>query len=504
MSESNNIQQLLREGIELAREGNKAEAREKFQQVVELDDKNEKGWFWLASVVETDEERRVCLSNVLFINPNNERAQKIMAQLEAKEKQRAAEEEVIPGISRRQLMLVVGGGLAVIVLLLVGFLLITGSRNAQIAEQTRVALAAIEAATQSVLDAQASATSAMETQIAIASPTPTPSPTSSRPTLPPTFTPQASPTPPVTATPLPPPAGLSGTIAGWSGRNPSQPGFLPVGLFPVNGGGQFTRLSSEPGRNPDFNGDYSKLIYTRYYSVTADFGMEQINVSGTGAEQLGQGLALLKPQMPNYCKVGNIITFVAVPTDQRDIQFGAGETIQLAFQLYTFNFDNGQLSRLTNDRAAYTFPAFSPDCTKIAVVKNDIGGANPGTDIVLVDVASLTQTALTNDLGNFTESAPHWSPDGLQIVYSAVQVNEPGNGDIILRNADGTGTPLVPIPDELNADDVFPVFSPSGGQIAFSSNRSGYYDIYIYDLTNGALYQLTSTEDQDYPNAWAP
>src|SRR3982751_2536210 len=124
----------MRQGIEAAREGKKAEAKDFFQQVVDADDKNEKAWMWLASVVETDEERRVCLSNVLFINPGNERAQTAMAKLDVRSQQQKQEEEVVPGVSRRQLMMFGGGGLAVIVVLLLIFVLLTGSRNAANAE----------------------------------------------------------------------------------------------------------------------------------------------------------------------------------------------------------------------------------------------------------------------------------------------------------------------------------------------------------------------------------
>jgi TolB protein len=120
----------------------------------------------------------------------------------------------------------------------------------------------------------------------------------------------------------------------------------------------------------------------------------------------------------------------------------------------------------------------------------------------VVDVAALTQTAVTNDLKNFTESSPRWSPDSTKLVYSAVSINEPGNGDIIIRPADGTGTPLLPIPDETNGDDVYPIYSPDGKFIAFSSNRSGYYNIYVFDQSASVLYQLTSNEDENYPGAW--
>ena len=67
------IQQLLKTGIEAAQSGNKIIARHILEQVVSKDPANEMGWLWLASVVETVEERRESLQQVLSINPNNKR-----------------------------------------------------------------------------------------------------------------------------------------------------------------------------------------------------------------------------------------------------------------------------------------------------------------------------------------------------------------------------------------------------------------------------------------------
>src|SRR5215813_7306441 len=61
--------------------GDKVSARAKLQEVVALDQYNEQGWYWLASVVETDEEKKVCLGNVVVINPDNDRAQQMLEQL---------------------------------------------------------------------------------------------------------------------------------------------------------------------------------------------------------------------------------------------------------------------------------------------------------------------------------------------------------------------------------------------------------------------------------------
>ena len=82
MSEEQNTQQLLRDAITAAREGDKARARLLLEEIVEQDDQNEKAWYWLASVAETDEDRILYLNNVIAINPNNDRARSVLHQIE--------------------------------------------------------------------------------------------------------------------------------------------------------------------------------------------------------------------------------------------------------------------------------------------------------------------------------------------------------------------------------------------------------------------------------------
>lgn len=73
-SNSPEVTKMLREGIEAAQSGNRAEARTLLLRVTEADDKNENAWLWLASISEYPEELLVFLKNVLSINPKNERA----------------------------------------------------------------------------------------------------------------------------------------------------------------------------------------------------------------------------------------------------------------------------------------------------------------------------------------------------------------------------------------------------------------------------------------------
>jgi len=79
MTESALAAELLQEGIAAVKAGDKQAARERLMQVVELDERNEQAWLWLSGVVESTEDKRACLENVLAINPNNTHAQSGLA-----------------------------------------------------------------------------------------------------------------------------------------------------------------------------------------------------------------------------------------------------------------------------------------------------------------------------------------------------------------------------------------------------------------------------------------
>ena len=82
MSNSTQVTDLLRQGIAAAKAGRPQEARQALLHVTELDEQNEQAWLWLSGVVDSLEDRRVCLENVLVINPDNTYAQAGMSWLD--------------------------------------------------------------------------------------------------------------------------------------------------------------------------------------------------------------------------------------------------------------------------------------------------------------------------------------------------------------------------------------------------------------------------------------
>lgn len=79
-----NVDGMVREGISAYRAGRKDEARALLLRAVEIDQYNEDAWLWLSAVVESVDEQRTCLENVLTINPNNDRAKQGLQMLTQK------------------------------------------------------------------------------------------------------------------------------------------------------------------------------------------------------------------------------------------------------------------------------------------------------------------------------------------------------------------------------------------------------------------------------------
>ena len=81
---------LLREGMEAARKGDKAQARELLLQATEVDPTSEEAWLWLAGVAETPEDTELYLQTVLALNPDHPKAQQGLRWLQNRQPDQAS------------------------------------------------------------------------------------------------------------------------------------------------------------------------------------------------------------------------------------------------------------------------------------------------------------------------------------------------------------------------------------------------------------------------------
>ncbi|MCB9098947.1 MAG: PD40 domain-containing protein [Anaerolineales bacterium] len=121
---------------------------------------------------------------------------------------------------------------------------------------------------------------------------------------------------------------------------------------------------------------------------------------------------------------------------------------------------------------------------------------NGDRDIYLVNPTGVPIN-LTETVGD--DLQPAWSPDEQQIAFSS---NRTGNFEIYIINADGSQ--LTQLTTDNRAFDEWPVWSPDGRQIAFVSDRTGNVDLFVIAADGTNLRQLTDDPADDWPAAWSP
>ena len=163
-------------------------------------------------------------------------------------------------------------------------------------------------------------------------------------------------------------------------------------------------------------------------------------------------------------------------------------------EIYTVYPDGTGLAQLTNNPAADSWPAWSPDGSEIAFLSSrspagmyvmNADGSNPhfiasgpsleiawsgdGSKIAYVTSVNGTPhiwtmnsdgTGQTDIVAGFF---PAWSPDGTRIVFR--RIGDPSAG-LYVMNADGTNP--VRLTDDTTGVDQAPSFSPDGGKIIFN------------------------------------
>jgi Tol biopolymer transport system component len=94
---------------------------------------------------------------------------------------------------------------------------------------------------------------------------------------------------------------------------------------------------------------------------------------------------------------------------------------------------------------------------------------------------------------------PSVSKDGSRVVFASTQHKT--TSDIFIKRTDSrVVTQLTNDP----AQDTMPAISPDGTKVAFCSDRSGNWDIYVMPITGGKAVQITSdTTDEIHPS-WSP
>ncbi|MBI9077713.1 MAG: PD40 domain-containing protein [Desulfatibacillum sp.] len=140
--------------------------------------------------------------------------------------------------------------------------------------------------------------------------------------------------------------------------------------------------------------------------------------------------------------------------------------------------------KITTFPPMMTFPNYSSDGKLLACAsfhRDPVLGVVE--EIVVVDLATGIHTQLTHDKAD--SFYPVWSPDGTRLAYTS---NLEGNFDVwIVSYPDGKRTRLT----SNSAYDGEPTWSPDGARLAFVSSRTGHREVWIADCIGPDRRQLT-------------
>jgi len=96
---------------------------------------------------------------------------------------------------------------------------------------------------------------------------------------------------------------------------------------------------------------------------------------------------------------------------------------------------------------------------------------------------------------------PSYCPDSGTWVLFQHRASSSDDWNIMIAHPDGSDQRVL---SENSADDIHPTWGPNNEWIAFSSNRTGNYEIYLTDVNNDTLIQLTDDPALDQYPAWNP
>jgi len=135
-------------------------------------------------------------------------------------------------------------------------------------------------------------------------------------------------------------------------------------------------------------------------------------------------------------------------------------------------------------------PSWSNDGTRLVFTGFD-GGLS---DLFIINRDGTGLRRLTND--KFGDMQPTWSPDGKTIAFATDRGGETdfdqlrfGNQRLALYHLE-TGE-IEPLPFMEHGKNINPVWAPDGRSIAFVSDRTGISNIFLYQLGDRQIYQLT-------------
>jgi|GEM_PF-367077 len=308
-----------------------------------------------------------------------------------------------------------------------------------------------------------------------------------------------------------------------------KPGAVPTGklVIQTSSGGDIMLINADgtglrrltDGIDPVLSADGQQVAFTRWQGDTGTLWV--INVDGTGERPiLGE---MRKAKGPDWSPDGSHIvlnyqhggriedkrdcntfepgSFPSIPRNAKNVEVNRGSKGNLVlcftvppdaqWSLRVVDVADGSFEDLYGGLYAFR-PAWDPNQTWRIV-------SDSGSGLLAVDVnREEFRQSLTDGIN---DGSPVFSPDGR---FLALSTDVQGGHDIFRTNADGSGrvrltqTPLwVPVQPDSNGhqwNNVAPVWSSDGSQIAFVTDRTGWWEIWVMNADGSNQHPLFSED----------
>jgi len=229
-----------------------------------------------------------------------------------------------------------------------------------------------------------------------------------------------------------------------------------------------------------------RIVFEKGIHKKDSFGISVVNADGTGVVE---DLTNLTDGFPAWSPDANQIVFQGKGADRR-----TG-----AWKIFMMSKDGAGVKCISIKAENDTMPAWSPDGRKIAFVHSEILGA-PSIYVMNSDGSDRREVASC-----YQDGWPTWSPDGGKIAFvrmSSGEDVEEINLDIYVVNVDGADEKRL---TKDRDDEIAPGWSPDGSKITYTLvSGNGLADVYVRDLYGGFGVKVSHSGRYNGLSCWSP